>query len=293
MPWIGAILCISALCVASALSAAAQGVSPSPEHEAQAQLTFEVVSVKPYKPEGMQSRILINPDGISLSGIPLSVIMRLAFGVWSDRIIGAPTWVNSSRFDIEAKIAAEEVPAFKNAKPDERSAMLLPVIQDRFGLKFHHETRDLAVYTLVIAKGGAKIKEADLHRTDPTEFGTPDLPSGSGVMRMMPSEFNGREVPIQSLVHALSLVVDKTVVDKTGLTRRYDFDMKWEPDLAAGLVVRGFDGNGPPPGAESPSQGTGPSIFTALQEELGLKLVTKKQPIDVIVIDQIEQPTPN
>jgi uncharacterized protein (TIGR03435 family) len=112
-------------------------------------------------------------------------------------------------------------------------------------------------------------------------------------MRMMPTEFIGRGVRIANLTDSLSLVVDKTVVDETGLTGKYDFDMKWEPDRAAGLILRGPDGNGPSPELEPVAPGTGSSIFTALQEQLGLKLVTKKVPVDVIVIDHIDPPSPN
>lgn len=89
------------------------------------------------------------------------------------------------------------------------------------------------------------------------------------------------------------MVVDKTVVDETGLTGRYDFDMKWEPDQAAGLILSGPDGNAPAPEFDPDAPGTGSSIFTALQEQLGLKLVRKKVPVDVIVMDHIDPPSPH
>ncbi len=286
--------CVVTLSVAS-LSAAAQSapVAPAP-NAAEGEPTFEIISVRPVKSgDSMQTRISVTPGGISLLGFPLKVILRDAFGVWNDRIIEVPGWVSSSRFDIEAKVATEDVPRFKRLKPTEIMAMFLPVLQDRFGLSFHHETRELTVYRLVISKGGLKMKEADPNNTYPNGFGTPDASSGAGIMRMMPDEFVGQAVPIAGLAQSLSLIIDRTVVDKTGLTGRYDFDLKWEPDEAAGLFLRGPDGEGPPPGAEPASQGTGPSIFTALQEQLGLKLTVKKEPVDLIVIDHMEQPTAN
>jgi uncharacterized protein (TIGR03435 family) len=167
------------------------------------------------------------------------------------------------------------------------------VLQDRFGLRFHRETHNLKAYTLVIANGRSKLKESDPNKTSSPDVDAPDVPSGTGIMRMMPTEFIGRRVRIANLTDALSLVVDKTVVDETGLTGKYDFDMKWEPDRAAGLILRGPDGNGPPPEFDPVAPGTGSSIFTALQEQLGLKLVTKKVPVDVIVIDHIDPPSPN
>jgi uncharacterized protein (TIGR03435 family) len=270
--------------------AAAAGVAPA---AAKLLPAFEVVSVKPNKSDSMQMRIAMTPDGISMSGVVLHMMLREAFGVSNDRIIGEPGWVNSARFDIEAKVAAEDVPALKDLRPAQWFAMMLPVFQERFGLKFHHETRDLTVYTLMVAKGGLKVKEADPNNTYANGFHPPGGGNGAGIMRMMPGEFIGQGIAIAGLVRQLSMVIGATVVDKTGLTGKYDIDLKWEPDEGAGAMMRGPVGGGPPPADAPAAEGTGPSVFTAVQEQLGLKLEPQKTPVDVIVIDHIEQPTEN
>ena len=123
---------------------------------------FDVVSVKPHKDEGMSMRMafLTTPDGVSISGVNLDSLFRAAFDVSGDRILNAPEWAKSSRFDIEAKVAPDDAPKLKALSRQQRWAMLIPVFQDRFGFKFHHETKELEVYTLVVAKGGPKLKES-------------------------------------------------------------------------------------------------------------------------------------
>ena len=86
-------------------------------------------------------RIMFTPDGISITGLPVHMLVREAFNISDDQLLGEPGWLNSDHFDIEAKVAAEDVPKLKTLKPTERWAMLLPVLQDRFALKFHHESR--------------------------------------------------------------------------------------------------------------------------------------------------------
>src|SRR5579863_7014774 len=123
---------------------------------------FDVVSVKPHKDEGMNMRIafLFTPDGITVDGMPLDNLLRNAFDLTRDRILNEPEWVKSDRFDIQAKVAPEDAPRWKDLNSNQRNAMLIPVFQDRFGLKFHHETKELEVHTLEVAKGGPKLKDA-------------------------------------------------------------------------------------------------------------------------------------
>lgn len=274
----------------------------------------------------MRMGISATPDGIQANGVPLQMLVRQAFGVSDDRILNEPDWVKSARFDLEAKVAPEDAPALKALSAQERFAMFLPVLEDRFGLKFHHEKRELEVYTLVVAKGGPKLKEAkpaDGGRGDqPASGGTgaplpPPLPPGAGgdaasrpgmgsgaparrqgmVMRMSSTQgmtLNAHGTPITSLVQMISQQISATVVDKTGLTGNYDFTLSFMPDMAIGTgpMMRPPQGASPPDGPQT-QEPVAPSIFTAVQEQLGLKLVAQKEPADVIVIDQIEQPTAN
>jgi len=286
---------ILAPCALSAQAAAPAATAAPPAKDASAApLAFEVVSIKPDKSGGMTMtmRFMLPPDGITVTNLPLFDLMRQAFGVSEDRLLGAPGWTDTERFDIEAKVAPEDAPKLKDLKTAERLAMLVPVFEDRFGLKFHHETRNLTQYVLVIAKGGLKMKEAAPGETYPNGMHPPSGGSGAGMMRMQPGELSAQAVSMQILVRQLSFNLGSTVVDQTGLTGKYDFDLKWTPEVSSGITA-GPSESGQPGGNPPSSDNTGPSLFTALEEQLGLKLEAKKAPADVIVIDHIEQPSPN
>ncbi|MGB7266478.1 MAG: M56 family metallopeptidase [Terracidiphilus sp.] len=250
---------------------------------------FDVVSIKPYGPSQMMIRIDTKPDGISVSGMPMHMIVREAFGVTNDRLLGEPDWVNAERYDIDAKVAPEDVPKLKGLTPQQRWEMLLPVLVERCGLKFHHETRNLTVYTLVVAKGGPKLTPSTL-AGDSTKVAPERHQSSMGLSvgdKGMTLSAHGAS--IESIARWISLQIGSTVVDKTGLTGTYDYRLEFAPDESMRGVVlpHGAGGDSPPPEAD------GPSIFTALQEQLGLKLVAEKQSVDVVVIDGMERPTAN
>ncbi len=269
------------------------GVAAPATGDASAPPAFEVVSIKPNKGDSMMSRIMMTPDGVSVSNVPLHGLIREAFGVSDDRLAGVPGWMNSDRFDIEAKVAADDVPKLKTLTPQQRWAMFLPILEDRFALKFHHETRDLTQYVLVIAKSGLKMKEAKPGDTYANGMKGPDGAAHPGMMRMGRGEFMGQAVELAVLVRQLSFHFGSTVVDKTGLTGKYDFDLKWAPDEMEGAAPRAPDSGQPGADNPAPPATSGPSIFTALEEQLGLKLESQKQPADVIVVDHIEPPSPN
>lgn len=287
---------LDAQAAAPAAPAAAPPASTAPAQKdaATAMPSFEVVSIKPNKSGSMMMRIMFTPDGISASGIPAHMLLREAFNISDNQLIGEPGWMNSDRFDIEAKVAAEDVAKLKDLKPNERWAMLLPVFEDRFALKYHHETKDLTQYVLVIAKGGLKMKEAAAGDTYANGLKGPGGGAGgAGMMRVDPGELIGQAVPVSNLVRFLSFQFHSPVVDKTGLAGKYDINLKWAPDEVDGSMMRA-PGSAPPEAANAaPPPAAGPSIFTALEEQLGLKLEAHKEPGDAIVIDHIEQPSPN
>ena len=232
--------------------------------------SFEVASIKPNKAGDNRVMAMMTPDGLSLTGTPMGMILRQAFGLGDDRILGAPGWAQSDRFDIQTKVEAADLPLWKKLTPDQRFAMLLPVLEERFNLKYHHETRELPVYELVVAKGGSKLKES-----------APDATGASGDPMRHSMLLNGlghlesHGTSIDPLVHELSRALGRTVFDKTGLTGNYDYTLEWTPE------------DGPPTDA------VGPSLFAALQEQLGLKLEPQKGPVDVVVIDHIDKPSAN
>ena len=278
---------------------------------------FDVASIKPHKDEGGMMRIGfgLTADGIRADGVPLAMIVRQAFGVSDDRILNEPDWVRSTRFDMEAKVSPEDAPKLKGLTQAQRGFMLLPVLEDRFGLKLHHETRELSVYTLEVAKGGSKLKTAEpeqagndgpaVMRAGASSGGPGGSPPGPRTwMRMSPQgmTLQGREASMESLVQTVSRELGATVIDKTGLTDKYDYTLNFMPENG---VSRGLSFLPPPPppspggagaqsgGPESAPTDTPPSLLDALQEQLGLKLVQQKEPLDVIVVDHIEQPSAN
>lgn len=256
--------------------------------------SLEVASIKPDKSGTMMMRIMFPADGITVTNFSVHMLLREALGVSDNQIMGEPGWLNSEHFDIDAKVAAEDVPRLKALRPADRWAMLLPVLEDRFGLKFHHETKDLTQYVLVVAKGGLKMKEAAPGDAYANGLKGPDgKEGGAGMMRVEPGQVVAQAVPVANLVRYLSFQLHSAVVDKTGLTGKYDINLKWTPDESEGMMMRPPDGSQPGAGNPAPPTTTGPSIFTALEEQLGLKLEAHKEPGDVIVIDHIEQPSPN
>jgi len=291
--WFLAILlawpCVPLAALAQA-AATAQSPDESRKDASAAPPAFEVVSIKPDKSGAMMMRVMFTSDGISITNLPVHMLLREAFGISDDQLIGEPGWLNSDHFDIEAKVAAEDVARLKALKPTERWAMLLPVFQDRFALKYHHESRDLTQYLLVIAKSGLKMKEAPPGDTDANGSKTPDgKPGGVGWVRKERGAFTGQAAGLDTLVHFLSFQFHSPVIDKTGLTGKYDIEMKWTPDEMEAGMARPPDGSQPDPLSAT----TGPSLFTALEEQLGLKLEAHKEPGEVIVIDHIEQPSAN
>lgn len=218
-----------------------------------------------------------------MTGIPLAMVMREGFSTEDDHIFGEPAWVKSSRFDIEAKVAPEDAPKLKGMPFAQRKTMLLQLLVDRFGLKYHRETRDLPVYELVVAKGGVKMqvaKEQD--------------PANARHMMMFggPGKIESSAMKLEALRHVLSQQLGRTVVDKTGLTGEFDFTLTWTPDQPAPGMAPGGDAP-PAPNPDAGDNSAGPSLFTAVEEQLGLKLVTARGPEEVIVIDHIEQPSAN
>jgi uncharacterized protein (TIGR03435 family) len=292
--------CVAAYAGASALQvtnpAAPAGPAAQPQGGSAQPLAFDVVSIRPYPRNNMMISIRTTPDGVSVSGMPMHMVLREAFGVTNDQLLGEPDWVATDRYDVEGKVAPEDAPKLKQLSNEQRWTLLLPALEERCNLKFHHETKELTVYMLVIAKGGLKMQPAQ-----PVGNVAPSGPMGSGPGNVSapPSPppppgpgagmfFTARSATMDSLVHMLARTLGNPVIDKTGLTGKYDLRLQFAPDDNVRASM-------PPPamGGAPPPETDGPSIFTALQEQLGLKLVAQKQPVDVIVIDHMERPTAN
>jgi len=251
---------------------------------------FDVVSVKQDKSEGSMIRVMMKPDGYAATNVSLKMLIEEAYGIRQDLISGAPGWVDSIRFDIDAKVAGGNVNDLKKLKPEQRMSMLKPMLADRFQVKVHTETKTLPVYELVVAKGGSKLKEAMPGYTYTNGIKGPDGVAHGGMMRMSRGEVTGQALAVESLVNMLSRQLQRTVIDKTGLTGKYDFTLQWTEE-SSDPMFKGGDGSQQK--AEPAPDATGPSIFTALQEQLGLKLQSAKGPVETLVIDHVEMPSEN
>jgi uncharacterized protein (TIGR03435 family) len=226
-------------------------------------LTWDVISVKPNHSLDPSSFMRWTIDGIELRNATLHELLLNAFEVRSEsQITGYPGWVNSEHFDIEAKMDADTVAAYHALtsadSKDQWHTFMQQILDERFAMKFHIEKRDLPVYNLVVASQGLKLKPS-----------AKDENSSSSMGRGKYSAHRGQ---VGGLAFSLSGTVGRVIFDKTGLTGEYDIDLRWSPD------------------DESDS---GPSIFSALQDQLGLKLESAKAPVDVVVIDRLERPSAN
>jgi bla regulator protein blaR1 len=257
-----------------------------------APLTFDVASIKPSSGDDRRVGIQFMPGGgLRTTGTTLKFLITFAYDVRDFQVSGGPGWINSDRFDILAKSdrdAAEGGPddmrkmsdAQMKTASEQMRAKLQALLADRFQLTIHHETKDAPVYALVIGKNGSKLKEAEVKEGDRRRM-----------MRMGRSELNGEGAPIDLLTSTLSNVLGRPVIDHTGLKGNYDFKLTWTPDPGQA----GGPGGPPPPGVEAPPppDPNGPSIFTAVQEQLGLRLESQKGPVDMIVIDKVEKLSEN
>lgn len=214
------------------------------------------------------------------------MLLAMAYNVKDFEISGGPTWLDSERYDINAK--AEE--RFGSLDPEKARPMVQALLADRFKVKFHRESKELPVYVLVVAKNGPKLREAIAQNPGPTSSGQngPSPDPGRPSFRFGRGRLDGVGVAIAMLTSILSNQLGRYVLDKTELKGTYDFQLKWTPDQNQ---PDSFSRQGiPPPQGQSED---GPTLFTALQEQLGLKLESQRGPVEILVIDYAAKPPEN
>jgi uncharacterized protein (TIGR03435 family) len=257
-------------------SAAALVVLLTPLQAQQTAAKFEVASVRPNK-SGTRG-YGFNPQGnrLTATNVSLFALVEWAYEMEDFRVSGGPAWMKSDRFDIAAE--SEGTPSIAQLRLMFQRLMLQQLLADRFHLQLHRQTKELPVYELSVAKGGSKLKEGRC-------IGTPGPanPCG-GTSGSARGTLIGRAVSAQTIAKDLSGVLSRVVLDKTMLRGEYDFDLMWTPDET---FARG------PGDPDAPAEPNGPSIFTALQEQLGLTLKAAKGLVDVLVIDRAEIPDEN
>jgi uncharacterized protein (TIGR03435 family) len=230
---------------------------------------FEVASIKPSDPAGS---LAIRRSGLHLSTTNSSLLFLItwAYDIQSDRVLNQPKWLDSARYDIVANAAPLKSPR-RPGQPTELQQMMQSLLAERFKLVLHRETKDLPVYALIVAKGGPKVH---LSPAPETMGQNPFQMPGSG-------RLTGAEVSAEMLANVLSGQLRRTVQDQTSLQGVFDFKLQWDPEPMMHHL-------------EPAELRTSGSLFTALQEQLGLKLEARKAPVEVLVIDRMEStPTEN
>ena len=268
-------------------------------------LEYEVASIKRFIPSGrtnLAGRILFSetPDGLVANLVTVKMLILGAYAVDNYQISGAPDWLNSERYDIDAKFDSSAADELQKLSPNDRilarRQMLQTLLTERFNLTIHRENKELQVYTLVVAKNGPKLQEVKLDDTESSKSkGGPASGTGTMVVGGSGGQIRGFASGLATLTGMLTTYLHRLVIDRTGLTGRYDFTLRWTPDENQPQSSSGFEG---PPGGAPKSVPVadptgGPSLFTAIQEQLGSKLESGKGTVEIIVIDHVERPSGN
>jgi uncharacterized protein (TIGR03435 family) len=239
---------------------------------ADADPSLEVATIKPSQPDRQGRAFLWRGNRFTTFNTTLMSLIGFAYDVQDKQVIGGPDWASSDKFDIEGKPDTPGTPT-----TDQLRVMVKKLLADRFQLKFHNDKRELPAYVLTAGKAGPKMTKDD---TNPN--GLPGL-----FFRQL-GDLNVRNATMADFVHLMqSAVLDRPVVDQTALTGKWDFELKWTPDDSqfGGMGMRA------PPQSDAPD--APPPLFTAIQEQLGLKLDSGKAQVDVMVVDHVEKPSPN
>jgi uncharacterized protein (TIGR03435 family) len=237
------------------------------------QPAFEVASVKPSVSGDPGPHYRSFSPTVRVEGTTLKDLLTVTYDVQEFRISGGPSWINSDRYDIEAKAGG-------NPASGQWRLMLQTLLEDRFKLVLHRETKELPIYELTLAKGGLKLQPLSCISCDPAHPPAPDQKSSEycGNVSMGRGIVEATSAGMLDLARIFSTLLDRAVVDKTGISGKFPVHLKFAPDDVA---------------AGAQSTDAGPSIFTAVQEQLGLKLESARGPVEVLAIDHVEKPSEN
>jgi uncharacterized protein (TIGR03435 family) len=265
------------------------GILNAPSSHAQSsgeRLRFEVASIKANTSGDQGSYIRPSPGRLIITNMALRRMIMLAWHLQDFQVSEAPGWIANAFYDVEAKTGS---PASVQQKEE---PMLRSLVEDRFQLKVHWETKTLPALAMTVAKTGLKLQEAKpgsciaIDPNNPPEHVAPeDRDRVCGARRWGRDTLMMKHGEMAILADSLSFLLARTVVDKTGLTGPYDVDLKFAPDQ----VIAGIPG----PADVPPAGDAGPTIVTAMQDQLGLKLEPTKAPVEILVIDHIERPSEN
>jgi|SRR6185312_8525153 len=232
--------------------------------------SYDVITIKPNKTGGNGAMTKVSHDTFTGTNVTLASLIQCAYDVNPDELSGISGPLTSARFDIEAKLLPSEAAASRPTSV-QMEAMLIPLLTDRFHLKLHLEPKTLPVYELVIAKGGSKVQLKPLEPIEQRKTSLTAKGSNAGVT------VNAHNATMESFADLLSDEAERKVIDKTGLQGEADFTFKFTPGVEA----------------SSDSDNNVPNLFTAIEEQLGLKLQPAKGPVETIVVDRAEMPSQN
>ncbi len=252
-------------------------VGPASETRAAGPLPeWDVASVKPHLADDHNMSWRMNADGLSLVNLSLELMICSAWNLKPYQLSGLSGWMKSSTFDLTAKVSADDIAAYKKLSVVQRGAMLQKLLVERFQLKVHMETKTLPIYDLVVDKSGSKLKPSTaIDPPSPEEESTHPDKYKKGYTSMGPGMYEGTGVAVKSLASQLANVVGKPVHDTTGLTGLYDIHLNFRSEETTA------------------DNSDAPSIFSAVQEQLGLKLLSGKGPVEILVMDTAQKPEPN
>jgi uncharacterized protein (TIGR03435 family) len=247
--------------------------APPRSMAADAPLTFEVASIRPSTPNAPGKLFTVKGRDVITINTTLADIMTMAYDVHLNQISGGPSWMENDKFDVTARPLAEGVP-----NVDQLRGLFKSLLADRFKLAVHTDKKEMAAYVLTVGTRGHKMTPNTANPTGLPGLGFKQL-GVLGVVNANMGHFAGL---------MQSSVLDRPVVDRTGLQGRFDFTLTWTPDDSQ------FRSFGPrPPAPATPDPNAPPGLFTAIQEQLGLRLERANAPVDVIVIDRVEKPSEN
>jgi uncharacterized protein (TIGR03435 family) len=245
----------------------------------EAQPAFDVASIK-RDVSGEPGGIFTCVPACHLERMTLRDLVIFAYRVRNFQVTGGPGWIDSERYNIDAK--AEGAPSFNQEYVALQYQRLQTLLRDRFNLTIHRETKELPVYALTVAKGGPKLQQPNCVQREPGDFTVaPGKYCGLIGGSMATGRLQASSTTMANLARFLSSMLSRTVVDKTGIAGEFDLQLTFSPDRPAV----------PPPDAAGAD--LGPDFFTAMQEQLGLKLESAKGPVEVLVIDRVERPSEN
>jgi uncharacterized protein (TIGR03435 family) len=242
---------------------------------------FEVASIKSHKDDDGRVGIQITPGGRwRATNVPVNLLLQIAYDLRPGQLSGAPNWINSERYDVEAKLDDSLGP---NPKPEQMRPYLQALMEKRFQFKFHRETKEMPVYVLAVAKGGPKLKESDPAAVGPR-------------IRMGMGQLTCTKIKMDAFARELSRQLGRPILNQTDLNGDYDLDLTYAPEGPGpgGEGAHGGGGAGGPGGPPSAAPGSdAPTIFTAIQEQLGLKLDSRKAPVELLIVDRLEKAEEN